>query len=464
MTSTPYAFYLPENPSFTILDSAIASAQFGYSACDDPGDGTLRCQSITALQNGELERLRGRLIEGVGYCADAVFAAHWLERLGRVINNPQLRQVGRRIGLHTLAEGFFDDPDIPIRLYRDVESGEFLNNLEVRPGYIELGHIGRVAHELAQWHDLLEDKQLEERVRAIVIRTARWLIEAERCANGWYPRRSTPDRRVYRLATDAFGPASIDEEAPPTDPVFDRSATGTLIVQLLADVSRRGWLDAKDTLQSDTTAFVNGGGFFGSINTDTEDAQENVAYAMAFQAMHAAAQVLQEPSLTEFAYEVCLGGLRQFEMTTDVNGLETKGLLWMEPSWNSACMWEIAEAAQAYLVAYGETRDRTHVMKALTMLRGMAKHHHGPLGMLTEAVDWDGHSVVTRHFDGQRYSDIRETHPFLNNLHVLEPTVTYLERFALRAPGGDGVGSAFYDLERNRLGPTEVGILSWLPT
>src|SRR4029077_13367143 len=114
-----------------------------------------------------------------------------------------------------------------------------------------------------------------------------------------------------------------------------------------------------------------------------------------------AGKVLEEPSLIEFAFDRCLDGLRQFEMTVDANGLETKGLLWMEPSWNSACMWAIAEAAQAYLAAYGETHDRGYAIKALTMLRAMAKHHHGPLGMLTEAVDWDGHSIDARHFDGQ---------------------------------------------------------------
>jgi hypothetical protein len=132
----------------------------------------------------------------------------------------------------------------------------------------------------------------------------------------------------------------------------------------------------------------------------------------------------------------------------------------MEDSWNAACTWEMAVAAEAYLVAYGDTRHRAHALKALTILRGLAMHHHGEHGFLTEAVDWDGHSTAERHFPGERYGDIVTTHAFLNNLQLLEPTATYLERHARRVKGEDG--DALYDLEGNRLCAVPLPAESWM--
>jgi hypothetical protein len=64
--------------------------------------------------------------------------------------------------------------------------------------------------------------------------------------------------------------------------------------------------------------------------------------------------------------------------------------------------------------------------------------------------------------DGQRYSDIVTTHPFLNNLHVVEPTVTFLERFAVRS-AVDGA-DAYFDPEGNRLGSARLEGADWLPS
>jgi hypothetical protein len=79
---------------------------------------------------------------------------------------------------------------------------------------------------------------------------------------------------------------------------------------------------------------------------------------------------------------------------------------------------------------------------------------------LTEATDWDGHSTRERHFPGERYGDIITTHPFLNNLHVLQPTLTYLGRFAHRV--AEAVGDAFYGLEGNRLIDVPLPFEEWM--
>lgn len=457
-SSEPYAFYLPEDPGFTIVQSALESVRFLRTVSDTDADGALVCRSVDATPDGKLARYRGRLMEGTGYCADSVFGARMLVRAGRVLELPPIEAMGWSYLDHVLAAGFFDDADVPVLLYRDTETGRFLHNLEAREDYVELGHIARVGFQLLRLADLDPDEARASRCREIAVRTARWLVDAERCANGWYPRRATPQGRVYPFAPDAFGPTDLST-MDLDDPIHDRSGAGVLVLELLAAVTAAGLLDARTALLSDTAAFVDAGGHFGSTNTDTEDLHENVSYALAFQALLAVADVLEDPDLRSFAYESCLEPLRRFELTRDLNGVQTKGLLFMEDSWNAACTWEMAEAAQAYLVAYGDRGRRQHVTKALTILRGLAKHHHGAFGFLTEAVDWDGHSVSTRHFPGERYGDIATTHPFLNNLHVLQPTVTYLERFALRV---DEDGGGFYDLEGNHLCAAPMPAEEWM--
>jgi hypothetical protein len=456
----PYAFYLAEDPKNTILDSAIASVRFAAKVCDDPGDGTLRCQSMDAIPDGTLVPFRERMIDGVGYCTDTVFAANQIIRFGRLLDSPRMVRFGERLAGHVFNAGFFDDPKLPVRMYLILGINQFLDNLEGHDTYIEPGPMARVGYQLLMLSDVV-DSDLAARAREAGGRIATWTTTLERCENGWFPRRSTPDGRVFGSAADAFGPVSLGASLP-ADPIYDRSGSGVLILQLLVEAQARGVADFSGAIKEMVDAFIKAGGHFGSLNSDTEDLEENVTYAMAFQALHAAGKLMNRQDWVDFAYSVCLDGLVRFELVEDLNGLATKGLLYMEDSWNAACTWEIAEAAQAYLVAFGDRGRRPDLHKALTMLRGLAKHHHGPHGFLTEAVDWDGHSVVARHMDGQRYSDIVTTHPFLNNLHVVEPTVTFLEKFAVRA-AVDGTDD-YYDPEGNRLGPARLGEPDWLPS
>ena len=458
-TRAPHAFYVPEDLDFTILDSALASIRYALAVCDDPGDGTLRCRSVTSTPDGSLSRYRGRLIEGVGYCADSIFAANQIVRFGQTVGSEALVTGGQRIALHAFATGFFDDPSIPIRMYRDCESGEFLDNLEGRPEYLELGHMARVGHELVALAEVAEP-EMAKAAQAVVRRLALWLRDVELCPNGWYPRRCAPDGKIYDRAPDAFGPTPLPEPFP-LDPLYDQSGAGSFVIQFLAAMYRTGWAELRKPITQGVEAFISQGGHFGSTNTDTEDLHENVSYAIAYLAIQEAADSLSMPEWSGFALKFCLQPLEQFEITEDLNGLQTKGLLFMEESWNSACMWEMAMAAQAYLLAFRKAGARRFALKALTILRSMAKHHHGNLGFLTEAVDWDGHSVKTRHFQAEAKGDIADTHAFLNNLHVIEPTLTYLNEFAYRLPGSDGTGTAFFDIEGNLLGPVHPD-LRWL--
>jgi hypothetical protein len=455
----PYAFYLPEDAEYTIVDSALDSVRFLRRISRSDDDGLLFCPSVDAVASGEVVRYRGRLMEGTGYCADTVFGSRMLIRAGRALQRPELESMGFSYLDHVLAQGFFDDPVVPVLLYRDIESHEYLHNLEARPEYVELGHLCRVAYQLLEISALDQDAVRVQRCRDVARRTALWLMASERCANGWYPRRATPSGAIYPFAPDAFGPVDLSSvEAP--DPIHDRSGAGVLALQLLVAVTVGGLVDATEEVRRDTDAFVRAGGHFGSTNTDTEDLRENVSFALAFQALLSVADLLSDDAVKTFAYDSCLPPLRDFELTRDLNGVATKGLLLMEDSWNAACTWEVAEAAQAYLMAFGDSGQREHLLKGLTMLRGLAKHHHGEWGFLTEAVDWDGHSTAARHFPGERYGDIATTHPFLNNLHLLQPTVTFLEGFAIEADAGTGPG--LYDPEGNRLCDFPVPAAEWM--
>ena len=459
LADAPYAFYLPEDPDYTIVDSALDSIRFVRAMSEPDSDGKLYCRSVDASPDG-LVRYRDRFMEGVGYCADSVFGAHYLVRFGRATSSAELEAMGWSVLDHALSGGFFDDHDVPVRLYRDTETGRFLDNLEGRDEYLEHGHIARVGHQLLLVAKLDHDARRARRSLEAASRVAAWIDASQRCSNGWFPRRSRPDGTVFLDAVDALGPTDLAAMRYP-DPLGDCSGGGSMALHFLAAATSAGICDATDSVREAARACVDAGGHFGSVNTDTEDRAENVSFALGFQAMLAAADLLGDAEFADFAFESCLAGLERFELTRDLNGCATKGLLYMEDSWNAACTWEVAVCAAAYLDAHSRRPRREYVLKALTMLRGLARHHHGDLGFLTEAVDWDGHSVKTRHFGGASRGDIATTHPFLNNLHLLEPTVLFLETGAIRQDHHE-LEPGLYDLEGNRLCDLPVPRQEWM--
>jgi hypothetical protein len=99
---------------------------------------------------------------------------------------------------------------------------------------------------------------------------------------------------VFRQAADAFGPVGLGAALPP-DPIYDRSGSGVLILQLLVEAQERGLGDFAAAIDQTIDAFIRAGGHFGSTNSDTEDLHENVSYAMAFQALHAAGLEFTHP-------------------------------------------------------------------------------------------------------------------------------------------------------------------------
>lgn len=174
------------------------------------------------------------------------------------------------------------------------------------------------------------------------------------------------------------------------------------------------------------------GGIFGSINQDVYDDHGDVACAVAFRFLRQASRLLNSREIRDFAYSKCLAGLDQFKVREDRNGAATRGLLFMARSWDTAYHCECAEASLAYLEAYTDRKQPDHLRDALTILRSIAKHHHGPHGFLTEGVDWNNHVGARHHIGGAKFGDIQYTRPFLNNQHIAAPTPYWLER-GLRA-------------------------------
>jgi hypothetical protein len=390
-------------------------------------------------------------LEGPGWAANAVGGAFEIHLLGRLLHKPDWQAKALAILDHVLDCGFIDERTGFVRSYRETTSGKFCLNYKHNSDWFCPGSMAKVAFQLLRFADDLSDDPRAERMRAIATRCARWIHEhVEAVPNGWFPRRTTPDGKVYRKSPDGGD-----------DPLWQSSADGLFILQLQAALTERGVADYAEALKQKAAVFVRAGGLFGSINHDTYDTHENVAYAVGFRTLQGVARVLKDDSIRAFAYEKCLQGLDQFKMHEDRNGVATRGLLLMEKSWDTAYLWENAEAALAYFEAAVDIRARDpkqsqqYESDGLVILRAIAKHHYGPHGFLTEGVDWNNHVGQQHHIDGARFGAIRYTEPFLNNQHIAEPTWSYLTHLAAKSLKSDA--AEWHDLNGNLLLRQPIG-------
>jgi hypothetical protein len=440
-------FYRPENPRYTILGSAIDSIQFtlGRTVRTDER-GHLVSISSFVNPNGEVMGWHdfGNL-EGPGWAANAVGGAWEIYALGRFLGRTEWQTSAVRILDHVLDCGFIEEETGFIRGYRETTTGKFCLNYKHHSEWFCPGSMAKVAYQLLVFADELNGDPRAERMREIAKRCAAWIeSNVEPVPNGWYPRRTTPEGKVYRPSPDGG-----------QDPYWQESADSLFIVQLQAALTERGLADYRARLREKLAVFMKAQGIFGSINHDTYDPYENVAYSVAFRTLRLAARVLEDPSIRAFAFDRCLWGLEQFKMFEDRNRVVTRGLLYMERSWDTAYLWENAEAALAWFEAAADLRQsepersRDYELDGLVILRTAARHHYGRYGFLTEGVDWNNHVGQQHHIDQARHGAIQYTEPFLNNQHIAEPTLYYLEHLARR---GERRGQmTWLDLEGNVL-------------
>ena len=148
--------------------------------------------------------------------------------------------------------------------------------------------MAKVAFQMLLFADELGTDRRAHRMRSMAVRTADWLQQnLEPVPNGWFTRRATPEGKIYRQSPDGG-----------QDKFWQTSADGLFIVQLQAGLTQRGLADYRRLLKDKFATFMKtAGGIFGSINHDTYDPHENVAYSVACRTWLLASRVLRDPAL-----------------------------------------------------------------------------------------------------------------------------------------------------------------------
>ena len=398
-----------------IFNSAHSSVKFALKTLV-PYKSNLSCKSSFVDQNGDvLESIKWHpfaMLEGPGWASNAVGGAFEIFSFGKYIKDSSMVNKSILLLDHVLNDGFINYNTGFITSYRNVESDSLYQNYEHNNKWFCVGSMAKIAYQLIRFGDLLDD-QRKDKMYKIAVKTAAWIETNIKLApNGWYPRRSKPDGELYPLQPNGA-----------EDPLFEKSGDGLFVIQLQTALTKRGLADYTSRILEKTNLFVQMGGFFGSINHDTYDEQEGVAYSVAFLTLLEVSRLLNNEIIRRFAYEKCLKGLEQFKISEDRNGVQCAGLLIMEKSWDTAYLWENAEAAVAYLEAYHDSKDESFLKEALSILVAISKHHYGEYGFLTEGVDWNNHVGAQHHIGGAQFGDIKYTEPLLNNLHIVEPSL-----------------------------------------
>lgn len=409
-------FVLPEDPDYTIHDSAEDSARFAHLCLEATPHGRWRALSSFVDPEGAPQYWHDfGALEGPGWAANAVGGAYQLYAWGRHDHCSVLERVSLGLIDHVLLDGFLLDDGFIIG-YRDVLEDRFCLNFKHNDDWFCPGSMARIALQMLWAADTIPPDDVRvPLLQSAAGAAADWLLRRVPMVEGWFPRRCRPDGSPYARSAEGG-----------EEPLHAASADGLYIPWLLAELTARGLDDHRRRVRELADFVVGRGGIYGSINHDTYDADENVAHAETYRLMRRASQLLDDASLLEFGLTRALAGLDRFLMTDDRNGVATRGLYYMEDSWDTAYLWENAEIALAYLEAYTDTQERVYACRATTTLRAIAKHHHGPHGFLTEGVDWNNHVGREHHIGGVEFGAIRYTEPLLNNLHHVEPTLRYL--------------------------------------
>jgi len=410
-------FLLPENPDYTLLDSARDSVRFAHRCLEPTDDGRWRPISTFVDFMARVQDWHDfGTLEGPGWAANSLGGACLLYHWGAFDHCHLLQHVALGLMDHVLEDGFLQ-PDGFIWGYRDTSTDSLCLNFKHTDDWFCPGSMAHVALQMLWASDELPSSDARvQRLRTQAALAAEWLLRHVRDVNGWYPRRCTPEGAPCERSADG-GP----------DPIFADSGDGWYIPWLLLELHEHGLGDHSSRVREKVEAVMQRGGIYGSVNHDTYDHDENVAHAIAFRVCLRASRILDWDEARRFGYEDALAGLQRFHMTDDRNGVATRGLLYMEDSRDTAYMWENAEAALAYLEAYEDSGEHHYLCWAATILRAIALHHHGPLGFLTEGVDWNNHVGKQHHIEEAEYGDIRYTEPLLNNLYQIEPVMRYLK-------------------------------------
>jgi hypothetical protein len=367
-----------ETSARLFFDSANASVRFALSCLEPVDDRGLRVRAKSSFVDP-----CGRImhwhdfgdLEGPGWAANAVGGAHLLYRWGAYVGDTAIQRQALALLDHVLDDGFVQ-PDGFVWPYWDLARGRFCLNYVHNDEWLCPGSLAKVGVQMLDLADELVSAEIVAetdaspstlsatvgRLRHTAQRLGEWLAaHVPSLETGWVPRRITLDGEPYPLTPEGN-----------PDAIYDHSADGLFLLDLWARLGDR------DLAQRLGEMFVSAGGLWGSINHDTYDDHENVAYAVAFGVLCRAADVLDRPGWRDFAYNTALPAMERFRMPRDEHGVVTRGLFWMEESWDTAYLWENAEVAQAHLEAWLERGDPAWRDRALDTLSAIAHHHYGP--------------------------------------------------------------------------------------
>ena len=355
-------------------------------------------------------------LEGAGWAANAVGGAWELYCWANYDQSCLLRDVAVGLLDHILRDGFLEEDGF-IAGYLDTAAERFVYNFKHNRDWFCPGAMANIARQLALFYESLPAGDLRrDRLKSAALGAHDWLFKHLKPEAGWFPRRCDREGDPYPYRAEG-GP----------EPLLYSSADGLYLLWLDLELFRLGWSPLSPLTKGMLDHFLAQGGIYGSINHDTYDTDESVAHGVAFRVLVRASEWMEEPAYRAFAFNHALKGLDRFKMVEDRNDVASKGLLYMEDSWDTAYLWENAECAQAYFEAFMEWGDLRWLECGKTILRAIAKHHHGPHGFLTEGVDWNNHVGRQHHFNQSEYGDIQYTEPLLNNLHIVEPTLSLIQ-------------------------------------
>lgn len=266
------AFYIPENTTYTIVDSARDSVRFTVektlTQCDK---GHLASISSFVNPKGEIMGWHefGNL-EGPGWAANAIGGAYEIYRIGEFLGRKDWQEKALRILDHVLDHGFIDEETGLIRGYRDTRTQETYLNYTHNNDRFCPGSMAKNGFQLLIFTDELGDDPRADRMRKAAVRCAAWIDKnLDPVPNGWFPRRCSPDGSVYKTR-----PGGGKQNR-----FWNSSADGLFIIQLQATLTQRGLAKYKKKIARKTGVFMKAGGIFASINHDTYDCRESGAFA-----------------------------------------------------------------------------------------------------------------------------------------------------------------------------------------
>jgi hypothetical protein len=272
-------------PVHDLFISAHASARFAL-ACLEPAGRNLRAKSSFVDPEGQIMHWHdfGDL-EGPGWAANAVGGAHLLCRWGTFLSDQAIRSSALRLLDHVLEDGSIL-PDGFIWPYFELAKDRYCLNYTHNDDWLCPGSLAKIGVQMLEFAADLGETEPALQLRKTAENLSVWLeTHVPLLPSGWVPRRITRNGVAYTL----------NPHGSP-DSIYDHSADGLFLLQLWALTGR---LELARRLGD---AFVSAGGLWGSINHDTFDDHENVAYAVAFRVLRQVCDLVDRPIWRDFAY------------------------------------------------------------------------------------------------------------------------------------------------------------------